>query len=620
MKLDYTIYHEAKSKYAYIYDKDTVHLRVIASKDRIKSLKVIYGDPFHWGPKDDNSGDWEWKIENLDNCILKKEYVTSSFDHFFIAIKPETKRVKYAFLIDDRYLFGTREIVDLDEHPELRYHHFNYFNFPYLNEEDIFNAPSWVKDQVWYSIFPERFSNGDESINLKRTLKWDSVTKYSNEQRFGGDLKGIIDKLEYIKESGFTGIYMTPIFSSDTAHKYDINDYYQIDKAFGDNKTFKELVEKAHEIGLKIMLDAVFNHCGFRHPFFQDVIKKGKDSMYYDCFHIIDTNKPVIDFEVDQTGRIIKDSLAHIRKDHTLLNYRTFAFTPYMPKMNTNSPLMRNYLLDVCKHWISEYDIDGWRLDVSNEVSHKFWREFRTNVKNAKQDAYIVGENWDNSNPWLAGDQYDGVMNYELLFPIWNYFGTNIDHSQYTSTEFKYRINQVLTDYPKNVLPYLYNLVDSHDTTRILEICSNRIELVMLPYLFMFTFPGAPSVYYGGEIGLSGKHDPDNRRCMIWDEEKQNKTLRNHIKTLSVLRNQYPQLKSVDFKWIETNDLEEYIIYKKEDIYILISKRYKKNIIKLPTELKNKTFIDIYSNKEVKTSDDLEISSYGFYILKEKRS
>jgi|LGOV01.1.fsa_nt_gb glycosidase len=614
--LNYTIYHEAKSKYAYIYDKDTVHLRVIASKNKVKTIRVLYGDPFYWGPNNQDNTIWEWKHDSGDDAYLDKEYETNNYDHFFIACKPKFKRMKYAFIINEKYLFGSREIIDLDINPELLKNHFNYFNFPFLNEEDIFSAPSWVQDQVWYSIFPERFSNGDRSINPKNTLKWGETDKYSNHQRFGGDLQGIIDKLDYIKEVGFTGIYMTPIFESDSSHKYDVNNYFKIDKAFGDNEKLGELVKKAHQKGIKVMLDAVYNHCGFRHPFFQDVIKNGKDSKYYNSFHIIDHNKPLINFEINTDGTINREKIKNIFKNKEDLNYRTFAFTPYMPKLNTSDPIMRKHLLDASVYWIDKYNIDGWRLDVSNEVSHKFWREFRSVVKKSKNDAYIVGENWDNSNPWLMGDQYDGVMNYELLFPIWNYFGSNIDDSPSTSTEFKFKVNQVLTDYPKNVLKSLYNLVDSHDTTRILGKCSNNYNLVKLPYLFMFSFPGAPSVYYGGEIGLTGEHDPDNRRCMIWEKNNQNKELLLFIKTLITLRNSYKAFKSSDIVWIDTNDLEEYIIYQKDDLYFILSKRSTSNIITLPKQLQNQILKDIYNNTTITSTETLKISSYGFYILK----
>jgi len=613
---DFTIYHEAKSKYAYMYDKDTVHLRLTTTKESDHKIEVIYGDPFFWGESDINPDVWEWKIQSSETSIMTKEYESENYFHYFIALKPEYLRMKYSFIIDDQYLFGCREIIDIVKFPNGKKNLFNYFNFPYLNPEDVFDAPKWVEDQVWYSIFPERFNNGDKSIDPKNTLPWDETDKYSNDLRFGGDLQGIINKLPYLKEIGFTGIYMTPIFEADTAHKYDTTDYFKIDKAFGDNELLGKLVEEAHKIGIKVMLDAVFNHSGFRHPYFLDVVEKGKESIYYDCFYILDDKLPVSKLTFNPDKTVSRESAKQYRNKPDLLNYRTFAFTPFMPKLNTNNPIMKKYLLDVATYWIKKYDIDGWRLDVSNEVSHKFWRDFRIAVKGTKSDAYIIGENWDNSNPWLQGDQHDGVMNYEILFPIWNYFGTNIDHTEYSSTEFMFKINKVLTDYPKNVLKSMYNLVDSHDTTRILEICSNNISLVKLPYLFLFAFPGAPSIYYGGEVGLSGKHDPDNRRCMIWDKESQNTDLLNHIKKLIKLRSQYHAFKSTDFNWIEVNDKNEFIIFKKDDLYFIMSKRYKPHRIILPKELQNTTVLDVYNDVTVELNEILETKSYGFYIFK----
>ena len=614
--IDYMIYHEAKSKFAYQYDKDTLHIRLMASKNKINTIEVIYGDPFFWGPQVDDPDKWEWKISTSENTVMKKEYVTDQFDHFFVAIKPEFKRAKYTFLIDGRYVYGANGISDLEKDPHEKTNLFGYFNFPYLNEEDVFDAPKWIEDQVWYSIFPERFSNGDPSTDPVGVLPWGITDKYSNNQRFGGDLVGIINKLPYLHKLGITGIYMTPIFLSHSSHKYDVIDYKQIDPAFGTNEQLGELVQEAHKLGIKVTLDAVFNHCSIDHPWFVDVLQNGKDSKYFDCFYVIDKDLPVFDEDYKGGAPLPRSVSKKYHDDPRLLNYRTFAFTPYMPKLNTSNPLMKEHLIDAALYWIKEYDIDGWRLDVSNEVTHSFWRDFRKAVKDVKKDCYIIGENWDNSNPWLQGDQYDAVMNYGILFPIWNYFGTNIDNRQYKSTEFKHRINKVLTDYPKNVLQAQYNLIDSHDTTRIMEICSDNIELVKLPYLFLFTFPGAPSIYYGGEVGLSGKHDPDNRRCMIWDKELQNKDLLQHVTTLIKLRKKYPQFKSTDIEWIESNDEEEYIIYKKEDVTFIISKRYKENTISLPSYLQNKTVKDIYQNKVLKLNTELTIPSYGFYILK----
>jgi glycosidase len=209
-------------------------------------------------------------------------------------------------------------------------------------------------------------------------------------------------------------------------------------------------------------------------------------------------------------------------------------------------------------------------------------------------------------------------MNYEILIPIWSYFGTDITHPEYSSTEFMYRINKVLTDYPKNILKVMYNLIDSHDTSRIMAICSNNVNLVKLPYLFLFAFPGAPSVFYGSEIGLAGKHDPENRACMIWDEKDQNLDLLNHIKKLIKLRAKYKAFKSTDFDWIETNDVSEYIIFRKADLYFIMTKRYKPQTIVLPSVLQKTTVKDIYNNKVITLSTSLDLGSYGFYILKKK--
>jgi len=607
-----SFHHEAKSNFAYMYDDKNIHIRLKVKKGVTNDVKLIFGDPFHYKAQEDTNR-YAW-APFADGIKMTKDYETQHHDFFFISVHPTYLRMKYAFLIDDQFLYGSREVIDLKAYPNLRYNLFNYFNFPYLNEEDLFNPPSWVKDQVWYSIFPERFNNGDASLNKEGTLPWGSEEKVSNDQFYGGDLRGIINELDYIQDMGFTGIYMTPIFHASASHKYDTIDYFKIDPNFGTNEDFKELVEKAHAKGIKVMLDAVFNHSGLYHPFFLDVIEKGKDSKYYDSFYIIDDNKPVLPYDPQTLKTKSREEMKELFKPENI-NYRTFAFTPFMPKLRTMEPFMKNYLLDVSRYWIEKYDIDGWRLDVSNEIPHAFWREFRTVVKAAKSDAYIVGENWDNSNPWLHGDQYDAVMNYEILFPVWQYFGTNIDFPNYTTQEFIYRINKVLTDYPKNVLESMYNLVDSHDTSRIMHLCNNNPSIVKLAYIFLFSFAGAPSIFYGGEVGLTGDHDPDNRRCMPWDESKQDLDLKTFIKRLIEVRKQEDDLKLADINWLEANN-DHVLMYQKGELLIILNNQNKTHKLDLPKHFANKTNRNVFTDETVQCDKTITLDPYAYIILK----
>ena len=400
-----------------------------------------------------------------------------------------------------------------------------------------------MKDTVWYQIFPERFANGDSKLNKSHILPWGSKNEVHNEMHFGGDLQGIMDHLDYIADLGATGIYFTPIFEAPTTHKYDTIDYFKIDPSFGNNETFKTLVKEAHKRGIRVMLDAVFNHCGFKHPYFQDVVKKGMASEYAQCFHLL--REPVINFPLNEHGF---PKPGHSFKEG-MLNYETFAFTPNMPKWRTGNALASEYLLNVATYWIEQYDIDGWRLDVSNEVSHEFWRLFRQRVKAIKPDVFILGENWDDSTTWLKGEQFDSVMNYELTYPIWHLLSTEKTHADFGIEAFKNSISKLLVMYPKNVMPYMFNLLDSHDTSRLKTLLSDDEARVKIAFLLQMSFAGSPSVYYGSEIGLTGVHD-GNRQCMVWDETQQNLEMKKHVQTLIWLRKKYRAMKSVDIEWL----------------------------------------------------------------------
>lgn len=602
MKLE-AINHQPKSNMAYALNENTLSITLQTGRDDVQKVELIVGDPFEWYIED---GKYQWGGKTFAHEMMAKTSFTELFDYYNLEVSSTTKRSKYAFLIysdTDVYFYGCRNLkkVDIKKDDIFVYDLFGYFNFPYINEEDLIDSPKWSENTIWYQIFPDRFNR---SINRKGNyLPFNSVTEnLTSEMYFGGDLLGVVEKLPYLKDLGITGIYFTPIFKAHSVHKYDTEDYYNIDPSFGTNEDFKLLVDECHKAGIKVMLDAVFNHCGFMHPFFQDVIKYKKKSKYWNCFYIQDED--FIDFELDETGR----PKVHTQKP----KYRTFAFTPHMPKLNTSDPLMEEYLLDVATYWIKNYDIDGWRLDVSNEVSHSFWRKFKSTVRAVKSDIYILGENWDNSMPWLRGDQMDAVMNYSLSYPIWQYFGKSMEMAKISDNEFVYQINKLLVDYPKPIQNQMFNLLDSHDTMRILSRFEGNVELVKLAYLFIFTFPGSPVIFYGDEIGLSGKDTQDCRRCMIWDKSFQNVELYDFFKKLISLRksNVFFQSNVLNFLTFE----DELLIYEKEKLVIFMNLSDKKKSILIPTKIQHCTVHNLMTKSSELLLDKMIISEYDFII------
>lgn len=588
----YALWHQAKSEYAYAYDKNTLHILLRTAKNDIDTVTLIYGDPFDW------SHDNHQKLWRNHSLTMTKRYQSNQFDYYFIEIKPKDLRNKYAFLLEkdnQTYFYGSRLVQLLDD--DIKYDLTEYFNYPYINHEDLHDTPKWVEDTIWYQIFLDRYHAHHKNSNLK----WGSLP-VKNHELYGGDLLGVIDQLDDLKALGITGIYFTPIFKSPSAHKYDTTDYFTIDPQFGSNDDFKQLVKEAHKRHIKVMLDGVFNHAGFFHPYFQDVIKHGEKSIYKDCFYI--GQFPVVNFELDQNQHPIKHSIR-------TLNYKTFAYTSYMPKWNTSNPLSKEHLLSVITYWIKEYDIDGWRLDVSNEISHDFLRDIKKVSREAKKDTFILGENWDSSIAWLKGDQLDSVMNYDLSYPLWKYLEHKIDLNTFTS-----QISQYLAQTPKNVIKNMFNLIGSHDTIRIKTRLNDDIRRVKLAFAFMFLSSGAPNIYYGDEIGLSGEMDPDNRRCYPLNAVHQDLDLKAFIKQFIHLRKTHESFKTSDYHFIDSNILAFTKTSKDEDILVLMNNG-EKTTLNL-----DQTYTGCYENlltsKTIYIHDKMDIDTYALFILKKE--
>jgi glycosidase len=591
----HALLHQAKSEFSYAYDAHTLHLIFRTAKNDFDTVSIIYGDPFHWKRTELNAMSWVHQKQSME-----KRYTNDLFDYFFIAIEPTFYRTKYAFVLQTNhqsYLYGTKQLKEIHSTGDLYglYDLSEYFNFPYLNQEDLHHTPVWVKDTIWYQIFPDRFYM--ETPNPE--LKWGKLP-VSNHELYGGNLRGVTEKLPYLHDLGITGIYFTPIFESPTAHKYDTTDYFKIDPQFGTNEDFGLLVKKAHELGIKVMLDGVFNHAGYDHPYFQDVVKHGQASLYQDCFYI--DQFPVVNFPThEKTGK-------PIHYQGIDLNYRTFAFTPMMPKWNTSNPLTEQYLLDCIRYWIESYDIDGWRLDVSNEISHEFLRKIRETSRKAKADTFILGENWDSSIPWLHGDQLDSVMNYDLSYPIWKY----LEHKMDLNT-FKHVLSTYMAHTPKNVMENMFNLVGSHDTIRIKRRLKDDERRVQLSYLLMFMSAGAPNIYYGDEIGMTGEHDPDNRRCMFWNAFEQSQGFLSFTKQLIRLRKEHPAMSDHDFHWIDSNVL---ILTKtKQDDRLCLIINNSDQEISCDTHLVTGTYLNLFTNQSIQIHGKISMKAYGYLLL-----
>ena len=375
-------------------------------------------------------------------------------------------------------------------------------------------APDWLADAVFYQIFPERFANGDPNLDPPDVQPWDAEPTRDN--FLGGDLQGIIDHLDHIQAVGANALYLTPIFEARTNHRYDAVDYFTIDHRLGDLDTFHQLLDACHARGIRVVLDAVLNHCGDGHWAFQDVIAKEGDSAYVNWFSV--EGFPVT--------------------AHPEPNYRTCSGCYYLPKWNAYNPEVREHHFEVARHWIGQ-GIDGWRLDVPYYINRNFWRQFRDVVKPLGDDLYIVAEEWRDPTEWLQGDLADGTMNYTLRDLV---LGFTADRT-IDAVALADGLNALHDRIPSGYHHGMLNLLGSHDTERVLTRHHDDTDAALLAYALMFLCEGAPMVYYGDEIGMTGDNDPGCRAGMVWDQPAWNHRLLDGIQGLAARRAADPALR-----------------------------------------------------------------------------
>jgi glycosidase len=524
--------------------------------------------------------------------------------------------------------------------------------------QNSFSVSAWAKKAVWYQIFPERFRNDDRNNDPTLedirgayphdatspwqihpwTSDWYELQPYEQKngkdiwhnihrRRYGGDVQGILDKLDYLQELGINAIYLTPVFQAPSMHKYDGATYHHVDPNFGPDpvrdlkiiasevghdpqtwqwtaadKLMLRLIDEVHRRGMHIIFDGVFNHVGINHWAFQDVVKNQQRSIYKDWFKVSAWNDPKTGEGFNYTSWWSVKELPELRQDENGI---------------VAGP--REYIWAITKRWMDPNGdgdprdgIDGWRLDVAACIHHNFWKQWRELVKRINPEAYLTGEVVDtveNLKPYLQGDEFDAVMNYNFTYACTEYF---IDErNRISASEFDRHLRELREAFPADVAYVMQNLLDSHDTDRLASRIVNRDKMQMRKWLeyykwsigknpaydtrkpnaeerqvqkllaiFQMTYLGAPMIYYGDEAGMWGANDPCCRKPMVWDDlkyKKEKKTngknggreeevafdreLFDHYRKLIHIRHAHPALQLGDYQTLLADDERDLLAF-----------------------------------------------------------
>ncbi len=520
--------HQSDSRFCFSLDEHRVLLRLaVARSVSLHRVQVVFGDPMSFA-----------RSHRYADMALR--HTDAGYHYYEIVLDVFPARLMYVFLVDGENRSCYFSESGLTDTYKFDLGFISAFQFVGENKNDfVVEKPSW-QGKVFYQIFPERFNNGLGPKSYVNT-PWNEASLAHKYRAFlGGDLQGVIDKLDYLDDLGIEVIYLTPVHPSISNHKYDVLDYFDVDAGFGGKEVFHRLVEEAHRRGMKVMMDMVFNHCANGHPFFKDVILNGRQSKYHSWF-FIDGDKP----------------------RRTPLNYRCFGTFAGMPKLNTNNKEVQSYLIEVASYWMEDFGVDGFRLDVSEGVSHDFWVRLKIALKEIDPEVLLVGENWLNSESYLGVNQLDSVMNYPFLGVTSGYV-LRIRDAKDTADA----LDGLLMRYKDGYSKMMLNILASHDVRRFLTLCGGDADLSLIGYAMMMFYWGHPMIYYGEEIFMQGAEDPDNRRGMQWDSKQFQSYRHSLFKELIRLR-KLPVLKAGDIE------------IKEQDGLLMIARKYDGKTLKL---------------------------------------
>ena len=584
-------------------------------------------------------------VTSADTYVMEKECTQGEFDYYTFETRLGEEPFRYCFEVQsgtEKYYYGrcgiSREILE-------------YYNFVVVPG---FSTPDWAKGAVMYQIFTDRFYNGDKSNDVEtneyyyigdysqRVTNWDKYPANMGVREFyGGDLQGVMDKLDYLQDLGVEVVYFNPLFVSPSNHKYDIQDYDYIDPHYGkivddggevlpngvtdnsqatkykkrttdlknleaSNELFIKLVEELHRRGMKVILDGVFNHCGsFNKWMDRERIYEGEED--YEPGAYVSADSPYRSY-----FRFFKEGPENWPYNG---NYDGWWGHDTLPKLNyEDSVKLENYILYIGREWVSPpYNVDGWRLDVaadlgrSNEYNHEFWQKFRRAVKDANPNALILAEHYGDPSDWLKGDEWDTVMNYDAFMEPVTWFLTGMEkHSDEAREELLGNIDNFIGSMAHHMsnmltpsLQVAMNELSNHDHSRFLTRTNHMVgrvehlgpeaaneyvnKAVMREAVVMqMTWVGAPTVYYGDEAGVCGFTDPDNRRTYPWGHEDQ-ELIAFHKEAIRIHK-EHPALKTGSLKILggEENILS-YARFKGHDrIIVVINNRSERAEVKVP--------------------------------------
>ncbi|MEG0049804.1 MAG: glycoside hydrolase family 13 protein [Clostridia bacterium] len=470
------ILHRPYSEYAHHLPDGRVVLRLRTARGDFFACRLCYGDR-----------------ASRQNPIPRQALAMpllcgdEQYDYYELVFKPPYPRLCYVFVLEaegrTHYYYRDRLCKELPTDRSDDY------QLAFVHRADALQLPAWAADAVVYNVLLDSFALCPAQA-LKREFNG-GVSKCKR----GGTLAALLHKLPYLQDLGINCLYLNPIFAAGEYHKYDTMDYRQIDPCFGTLEEFQMLVKQCHACGIRVVLDGVFNHCGRYFFAFQKLLEQGEGSPYAQWF-----------YEVSYP-------LHYPDTWEELPAYACFGYERHMPKLDTSNPEVLAYLLEVCRYWLLDCDIDGWRLDVADEVNDDFWRAFRKAAKEVKPDCLLIGEIWGNAEHWLCGEQFDSSMNYDFRKACADFFAFGkTDASAFDGAVTRMRM--------RYALPMAYcqlNLLDSHDVSRFLSLCAHNEAAYQLAVLYQMTGMGMPSITYGDEQGMAGNDENEYRAPMQWE-------------------------------------------------------------------------------------------------------